>query len=81
MKLKIKVQPTSGRQEIIKISETEYKVFLKKSPEDNKANNELEKLLTKYLKLPAKIIKGFTSKNKVIEIRHDTKNKKNNLLY
>ena len=60
--------PNSGRQEIIKVSEDEYKVFLKKSPEDNKANQELEKLLTKYFGKSAIIKRGFTSKNKVIEI-------------
>jgi len=68
MRLNIKVQPKSGRQEIKKISEKEYKVFLKKTPEDNKANKELEKILKKYFKKEAKIIKGFTSKNKTIEI-------------
>jgi len=68
MILKIKVQPNSGRQEIIKISEDEYKVFLKKSPEDNKANIELTKLLTKHLGKKVKIIKGKTSKKKLVEV-------------
>ena len=68
MKLNIKAQPNSRRQEIIKISENNYKVFLKKSPEDNKANIELEKFLTKHLKSKVKIIKGFTSKNKIVEV-------------
>ena len=68
MKLKIKVQPNSGRQEIIQLSEDEYKVFLKKSPEDNKANLELIKLLKKHFKSDVKIIKGHTSKNKIIEV-------------
>ncbi len=68
MRLKIKAQPNSGRQEIQKISDDEYKVFSKKSPKDNKANNELEKFLSKHLKKQVKIIKGFTSKRKTIEI-------------
>lgn len=67
MKIKIRVNPNSGRQEIIKVSQAEYKVFLKKSPEDNKANKELEKLLTKYFGTSATIKRGFTSKNKVVE--------------
>ena len=69
MKLNIKVQPNSGRQEIQKISKDEYKVFLKKSPEDNKANKELIKFLSKYLHSKVKIIKGSTSKRKVIETK------------
>ncbi|MCK5449462.1 DUF167 domain-containing protein [Candidatus Pacearchaeota archaeon] len=68
MKLNIKVQPNSGRQEIQKISEDEYKVFLKKSPEENKANKELINLLKKHYKKEINIVKGFTSKRKVIEI-------------
>ena len=43
MILKIKVKPNSKKQEIEKISETEYKINLKSFPEDNKANIELLK--------------------------------------
>jgi uncharacterized protein (TIGR00251 family) len=68
MKIKIKAQPNSGRQEIVKITEDEYKVFLKKAPEDGKANIELEKILKKYFGKNVKVIKGFTSKNKVVEV-------------
>ncbi|MFH1238402.1 MAG: DUF167 domain-containing protein [archaeon] len=68
MRLNIKVQPNSGRQEIKQISENEYKIFLKKSPEDNKANEELIKLLSKKFNSKVNIIKGRTSKRKVIEL-------------
>ena len=87
MKIKVKVQPNSGRREVLKVGENEYKVFLKKQPEDGKANIELEKVLKKHFSSVAsratyplnktssnsiwyrvKIIKGFTSKNKVVEI-------------
>lgn len=67
MRINVKVLPNSGRQEIIKINDTEYKVFLKKSPENNKANEELTKVLGKYLEGNIKIIKGKTSKKKLIE--------------
>jgi len=69
MRLSIKVQPNSGRQEIqFDIDGKIKKVFLKKPAEDNKANKELEKFLSKYLKKQVKIISGHTSKNKTIEI-------------
>ena len=68
MKLNIRAQPNSGRQEIKRISDKEYKVFLKKSPEDNKANEELVKLLSKEFKREVKILKGKTSKNKIVEV-------------
>ena len=71
MKLEVKIQPSSGRQEVIKQAENnKYKVFLKSPPENNKANTELIKLLKKtWPKKEVKIFKGFTSKNKIIEIK------------
>lgn len=69
MKLNIKVQPNSSRQEIQTNLDGEItKVFLKKPAKENKANKELEKLLTKYFKAKTKIIKGHTSKTKTIEV-------------
>lgn len=71
MILKIKVKPHSGKQEVEKISDEEYKISLKSVPEDNKANIELIKLLSKKLKVSSKninIIKGLTSKNKIVKI-------------
>jgi len=68
MKLKIKVKPNPGKQEIIKVSEG-YKVSLKSSPQNNKANLELLKLLKKEFKKDVKIICGLTSKNKIVEVK------------
>ena len=67
MKLKIKVKPNSGRQEIIKDKE-HYIVYLKSVPEKNKANMELIKLLKEYFDKEVKISSGFISRNKVVEI-------------
>lgn len=70
MKLQIKVQPNSSRQEIqTDIDGKISKIFLKKPAKENKANIELEKLLSKRYKATAKVIKGHTSKNKTIEIK------------
>ncbi|MDH3353000.1 MAG: DUF167 domain-containing protein [Nanoarchaeota archaeon] len=70
MKLQIKVQPNSGRQEIqTDIDGKISKVFLKKQPEDNKANKELVKFLKKHFGKEVRIIKGFTSKTKTIEVK------------
>jgi len=73
MKLKLKVFTNSGRQEIIKISDEEYKIYLKKAPENNKANEEMVRLLTKHFCAPVKLIKGRTSKNKLVEIEDGDK--------
>jgi len=68
MRLTIKVKPSSRKQEIIKISDEEYKVYLKSRAEDNKANIELLKMLKKYFGRQARIIKGARSRNKIVEI-------------
>ena len=71
MRLNIKVQANSGRQEIQKSIDGEIqKVFLKKQPKNNEANNELTKFLSKYFGEKVKIVKGFTSKRKLIEIKN-----------
>ncbi len=69
IKMKIKVKPGSGKQEIKKIGDENYIVSLKKPAQDNKANIELLKLLKKYFKQEVRIVKGFKSKNKIIKIR------------
>ena len=69
MKLQIKVQPNSSKQQIqTDLDGKIIKVFLKKPAKENKANIELEKLLSKHLKAKVKIIKGHTSKTKTIEV-------------
>jgi len=68
MNINIKVKPNSGEQSIEK-KENLYLVKLKSSPENNKANLELVKLLKKYFKKNVKIKSGFTSRNKIVEVK------------
>ena len=68
MIIKIKVKTESKKQKIEKVSDKEYKVFLKSRAEDNKANLELLKLLKKEFKKDARIIKGSKSRNKIVEV-------------
>jgi len=68
MIVRIKVKPNSREQKIEQISDNEFKIYLKERPEENKANLELLKLLKKEFKKNVKIIKGKTSRNKVVEI-------------
>ncbi|MFA7707691.1 MAG: DUF167 domain-containing protein [Candidatus Pacearchaeota archaeon] len=73
MIIKVKVKPHSGKQEIEKISDNEYKVSLKSFPEDNKANIELIKIMKKHLKKDIKIIKGLKSREKILEVKDANK--------
>jgi len=71
MKIKVKVSPCSSESHIIESLEGDLKVKIKSAPIKGKANQELIELLAKYYKVSKnqiEIIKGQTSKNKIIEI-------------
>lgn len=73
MIINIKVVPNSKNQEIKKINSERYIINLKQSPENNKANFELIKLLKSHFNKNIKIIRGLKSKNKIIEIENADK--------
>ena len=45
-----------------------YIINVKSEAKNNKANIDVIKLMSKFLKKPVKIVKGFKSKKKVIDI-------------
>jgi hypothetical protein len=72
MKLNIRVIPRAKKPEIIELDDGSLKVKLKSPPLDGRANDELITVLSKHLKVPKSkiaIIRGETSKNKIIEIK------------
>ena len=71
MRLTIIVKPRSAKKEVIQISEKEYQVRLTASPVDGEANEQLIKVLSEYFdiaKTNISILKGKTSKKKIVEI-------------
>lgn len=68
MKIKIKLHPSSSQEKINKINENEYEVWIKEKPIDNKANKYLEKFLKKEWGKKIKIVSGFNSKKKIVEV-------------
>lgn len=69
LKIKIKLHPNSSQEKIIEIEKDKsYEVWIKEKPIDGKANEKLIKCLKKYFKKEIKIVHGFTSRNKIIEI-------------
>ena len=72
-RLKIKVSPNSSKNEIGEtLSDGTIKIKLKAPPVEGRANEELINFLSKIWKTPKsqiKIIKGLTSKTKIIEIK------------
>ena len=72
MKISVKVIPKSSKNEIIGWEGDILKVKLTVSPEKGKANEALIALLSKEYGVPKsqiEILKGETSRNKIIEIR------------
>ena len=68
MKLSIRLHPNSSQEKIVKISETDFEVWIKEKPVDGKANEYLEKFLKKYFGKPVEIVSGFTSRKKIVEV-------------
>ena len=69
IKVKARLHPNSSREQIKKINEKELEIWIKEKPIDNIANIKLIKTLKRYFNKDIKIVSGFTSKNKVIEIK------------
>jgi uncharacterized protein (TIGR00251 family) len=68
MLLNVKVKPNAKESRIEKINDS-YVVYVKASPQDNKANIEVVKLLKKYFSKDVIIVRGLKSKNKIVEVK------------
>lgn len=71
MRIYVKVTPRASKNEVIKISEGEYKVRLTAPPVDGQANNMLLKVLSSHFNIPKsslQIIGGKSSRKKILDI-------------
>ena len=72
MRIYVKVSPRSSKNEVVKISEGEYKVKLTAPPVDGEANVMLIKILAEHFDVPKSslsIVGGKSAKTKIVEIR------------
>lgn len=69
MKIKVKIHPNSSREEVVQIKPGEFEVWVKETPLENKANMALEKILKKHFNKECKIVFGFKSRKKIVEIQ------------
>jgi uncharacterized protein (TIGR00251 family) len=67
MKIALRVVPGSGAFRIVRAEDGTLKVFLKSRAEDNKANIELIKEMSRLLGSRVSIVSGAKSRKKVIE--------------
>lgn len=71
MRLRVKVKPSSKREEVRKISESEYEVRVGAPPEGGRANERLREILADFFgvsKGRVRILKGTTSRVKLVEV-------------
>lgn len=71
MRISVRVKAGSRVEKIEKIADTEFTVYVRAQPQEGKANEAVVEALCDYFDLPKSritIIKGHTSKNKIIEI-------------
>ncbi len=72
MKISVKLHPNSSQEKIVEIEKNKkYEVWIKEKPIDGKANEELIKMLKKYLKKDIKMTSGFSSRNKILEVKNE----------
>ena len=72
MKINVKVTPKASKNEVVGWEEKVLKVRLTVVPEKGKANAALITLLSKHFKVPKSditIVKGETSRNKIVEVK------------
>ncbi len=71
MKIFIKAKPNAYEEKVEKIDETHFAVSVKEPPQNGLANKGIVKSLANYFGIAQSRVvlkKGFTSKNKTIEI-------------
>jgi len=66
--LSVVVKPNSRKTEIIEIKDNVAKIALSAPAEENKANIELIKFVSKLLKRKVEIISGKTNKKKILKL-------------
>lgn len=71
MKISVRVKPGAKKENLERVDDTNFIAHVKAPPVEGKANDALVRLLSDYFGVPKSkilIIKGTTSKYKVVEI-------------
>jgi hypothetical protein len=73
MKIQVKVKPNSKTEEVSQEGDS-FIVKVKEPPKEGKANQAVIKLLAEHFRVPqshVRILSGFKSRNKVIEVAEE----------
>lgn len=71
MKIFVKVKPGAKEEKVVKVDETHYRVSVKEPPVNGRANVAVVNALAAFFKTPksgVRIVSGFASKEKIIEL-------------
>ena len=71
MRIEVRVQPRSSKEEITKVDKSSYKIYTRKPAVEGKANKEIISLLADYFntkKNKIRIVSGLKARNKIVEI-------------
>lgn len=71
MKITVRAKPNSHEEKVEKISDIEFIVFVKEPPIKGLANKAIVKALSDYFNIAQvriRIISGFTSRQKIVEV-------------
>ena len=72
MRIFVKVKPAAQEEIVEKIDEINFKVQVKEPPVEGRANAAVVKALAEYFgvsQLNVRIISGYTSRSKIVEIK------------
>ncbi len=72
MKLWVQVTPGAKKRQVVGFEGGILRIKVKSPPKEGKANKELEEFLSELLDVPkssVKVVKGHTSRKKLIEIK------------
>jgi uncharacterized protein len=72
MRITVWIKPNAKVENVEKVSEGEYRVWVKSPPREGEANQAMIEVLVRYFNRPKQAIvlwKGAASRKKVVEIR------------
>ena len=67
MRIKVKLHPGSKNEKVLVFENGDLEVWIKEKPIEGKANSYLEKFLKREIGKSYKVVRGFRSRNKILE--------------
>ena len=71
LKIRVKVKPNSRSNEVTRIADGSFAVKVTDPPSEGRANEKVIELLAKHFGIPKRniaMVRGFSSRNKVLEL-------------